>query len=49
MNFAIEAGFMSDEEQGQAQKMLQAVKKGVNPPKCREKKSATHMRTRRAF
>ncbi|MFA6097416.1 MAG: hypothetical protein WC788_07365 [Candidatus Paceibacterota bacterium] len=36
-NFAIAAGFMSDEEQGQAQKMLQAVKKGVNPPKCRGK------------
>ncbi len=35
MNFAMEAGFMSEEEKEGAQKMLQALKKGVKPPNCR--------------
>ncbi len=37
INFAMEAGFMSEQEKADSQKMLQAVKKGVNPPKCRGK------------
>ncbi|MFH0803855.1 MAG: hypothetical protein V1877_01935, partial [Candidatus Tagabacteria bacterium] len=35
MKFAMEAGFMSDEEKEGAQKMLQALKKGVKPPACK--------------
>ena len=35
MNFALEAGFMSEEEKEGAHKMLQALKKGVKPPACR--------------
>jgi len=35
MNFAMEAGMMSDQEKENSQKMLQAIKKGVKPPKCR--------------
>ena len=35
MNFAIEAGFMNEEEAAQSQKMLTAVKNGIKPPKCR--------------
>ncbi|MFA6387295.1 MAG: hypothetical protein WCW32_02320 [Candidatus Paceibacterota bacterium] len=35
MNFAMEAGFMSDEEKANSQKMLQAVKKGIKPPACK--------------
>lgn len=37
INFASEAGFMSEEEKVNSQKMLQAVKKGVKPPNCRGK------------
>ena len=37
MNFAIEAGFMPEEEKADAQKMLQAIKKGIKPPSCRGK------------
>ncbi len=37
MNFAIEAGFMGEEEKADAQKMLQALKKGIKPPACRGK------------
>ncbi len=37
MNFAIEAGFMGDQEKENAQKMLSAIKKGVKPPNCRGK------------
>ncbi|MDO8599898.1 MAG: hypothetical protein Q7R44_00600, partial [bacterium] len=37
MSFAIEAGFMGDQEKENAQKMLSAVKKGVKPPNCRGK------------
>lgn len=37
MTFAIEAGFMSAEEQADAQKMLEAIKKGAIPPSCRGK------------
>lgn len=38
MNFAIEAGFMNEQEKNDAQKMLQALKKGVKPPQCQGKK-----------
>ena len=34
MNFALEAGFMSEEEKEGAQKMLQAIKRGVKPLPC---------------
>ena len=37
MNFAMEAGFMSEQEKADSQKMLQAIKKGVKPPNCRGK------------
>ena len=37
MNFAMEAGFMSESEKADSQKMLQALKKGVKPPNCRGK------------
>lgn len=37
MSFAMEAGFMSDEEKANAEKMLGALKKGIQPPKCRGK------------
>ncbi len=35
INFAIEAGFMSEQEKADSQKMLQAIKKGVKPPNCK--------------
>lgn len=37
MNFAMEAGFMSEEEKANSQKMLAAIKKGATPPKCKGK------------
>jgi hypothetical protein len=37
MNFALEAGFMTDQEKADSQKMLAALKKGVKPPACRGK------------
>lgn len=37
MNFAMEAGFMNEQEKADSQKMLQAIKKGVKPPLCRGK------------
>ncbi len=37
MKFAMEAGFMSDEEKEGAQKMLQALKKGIKPPACKSR------------
>jgi len=37
MNFAMEAGFMSEQEKANSQKMLQAIKKGVKPPNCKGK------------
>ncbi|MBI2054098.1 MAG: hypothetical protein HYT36_02090 [Candidatus Staskawiczbacteria bacterium] len=37
MTFAVEAGFMEGEEAQNAQKMLQAIKRGVKPPPCRGK------------
>lgn len=37
MNFAIEAGFMSEQEIADSQKMLSAIKQGVKPPNCRGK------------
>ena len=37
MNFALEAGFMSEEEKAGAQKMLQAIEKGAMPPPCKGK------------
>lgn len=37
MSFAIEAGFMNEQEKADSQKMLQALKKGVKPPQCRGK------------
>ena len=37
MTFAMEAGFMSDQEKADSQKMLAALKKGVVPPKCKGK------------
>lgn len=37
MNFAMEAGFMSEQEKADSQKMLQALKKGFKPPNCKGK------------
>lgn len=37
MNFALEAGFMGEEEKVGAQKMLQALEKGAKPPPCKGK------------
>lgn len=37
MNFAMEAGFMTDEEKANSQKMLSALKKGVKLPACKGK------------
>ncbi|MCX6813408.1 MAG: hypothetical protein NTV77_02950 [Candidatus Azambacteria bacterium] len=37
MTFAMEAGFMSEQEKADSQKMLQALKKGIKPPNCRGK------------
>ena len=37
MTFAMEAGFMSDQEKANSQKMIAAIKKGVVPPKCKGK------------
>ena len=37
INFAMEAGFMSEQEKADSQKMLQALKKGFKPPNCRGK------------
>lgn len=37
MNFAMEAGFMSDKEKENSQKILQAIKKGIKPPACKSK------------
>ena len=37
MTFAMEAGFMSDKEKEDSQKILQAIRKGVKPPACKGK------------
>ncbi len=37
MTFAMEAGFMTEEEKANSQKMLSALKKGVKPPNCQGK------------
>ncbi len=37
MNFAMEAGFMNEQEKANTQQMLQAIKKGVKPPNCKSK------------
>lgn len=37
MNFALKAGFMSEGERADAEKMLAAIKNGVKPPACRGK------------
>ncbi len=37
MNFAMEAGFMSEQEKQDSQKMLEALKKGIKPPNCKGK------------
>lgn len=37
INFAMEAGFMSDQEKADTQKMLEALKKGIKPPPCKGK------------
>ena len=39
ITFASEAGLMDDQEKGDAQKMLQALKRGVKPPPCRGKQA----------
>ena len=39
MTFAMEAGFMSENEKADSQKMLGALKKGVKPPKCNGKEA----------
>lgn len=38
MNFAMEAGFMNEQEKAESQKMLAALKKGIKPPACKGKK-----------
>jgi len=35
VNFGVEAGFLTGQEKEDAQKMLQAIKRGVKPPPCR--------------
>lgn len=35
MNFAMEAGMMSDQEKVDSQKMLAAIKQGIKPPNCK--------------
>ena len=35
MNFAMEAGMMSEQEKANSQKMLAALKKGIKPPPCK--------------
>ena len=35
MNFAMEAGFMSEQEKADSQKMLEALRKGIKPPPCK--------------
>lgn len=37
ITFALEAGFMEESEKDEAQKMLQAIKKGVKPLPCKSK------------
>src|SRR3989344_9339798 len=37
MTFAMEAGFMNEQDKADSQKMLQALKKGIKPPNCRGK------------
>lgn len=39
MNFAMEAGMMSEQERADSQKMLEALKKGVKPPPCKGKEA----------
>jgi hypothetical protein len=39
MNFAIEAGFMDEEEMANAEKMISALKRGVKPPPCQGKEA----------
>lgn len=39
ITFASEAGLMGDKEKGDAQKMLQALKRGVKPPPCKGKEA----------
>jgi len=39
MNFAMEVGFMNEQEKADSQKMLQALKKGVKPPPCNGKEA----------
>ncbi len=36
-NFAIEAGFMNEQEKADSQKMLAAIKQGIKPPACKGK------------
>ena len=38
INFSVENGMMQGKELEEAQKMLQAVKKGIRPPPCKNKK-----------
>ncbi|MDP3052448.1 MAG: hypothetical protein Q8N22_00635 [bacterium] len=38
-NFAIEAGFMTDQEKADSQKMLAAIKQGIKPPACKGKEA----------
>jgi len=38
MNFAMEAGLMTEEEKADSQKMLTALKKGLKPPACKGEK-----------
>jgi len=35
MNFAMEAGFMNEQEKADSQKILEALRKGVKPPSCK--------------
>ncbi|KAF0132396.1 MAG: hypothetical protein FD145_1645, partial [Candidatus Saganbacteria bacterium] len=37
MTFAMEAGFITEQEKADSQKMLEALKKGIKPPNCRGK------------
>lgn len=37
ITFAVEAGLMPEEEKANAEKMLQAMKQGINPPPCKGK------------
>ncbi|MCL5011002.1 MAG: hypothetical protein M1127_02220 [Patescibacteria group bacterium] len=49
MTFAMEAGFMSEQEKADSQKMLAAIKKGVKPPNCKGKECDSYCQQEKHF